>query len=87
MVPLILEKTSFNDFTFWKPLPVQWYCIVMVDYVRGGGKGYHSGEAIIQQKDSWVSGGYTLPETNMETQKRPCKDYSPSKRGLHGFPC
>ena len=26
----------------------------------------------------------TLPETNMETQKGP---YSPSKRGLYGFPC
>ena len=30
---------------------------------------------------------YTLPETNMETQKGPYKDYSPSKRGLYGFPC
>ena len=30
---------------------------------------------------------HTLPETNMETQKGPCKDYSPSKRGLYGFPC
>ena len=29
----------------------------------------------------------TLPETNMETQKEPYKDYSPSKRGLYGFPC
>ena len=29
----------------------------------------------------------TLPETNMETQKGPCKDYSPSTRGLYGFPC
>ena len=29
----------------------------------------------------------TLPETNMETQKGPYKDYSPSKRGLYGFPC
>ena len=29
----------------------------------------------------------TLPETNMETQKGPYTDYSPSKRGLHGFPC
>ena len=29
----------------------------------------------------------TLPETNMETQKRHQKDYSPSKRGLYGFPC
>ena len=28
----------------------------------------------------------TLPETNMETQKGPYKDYSPSKRGLYGFP-
>ena len=26
--------------------------------------------------------GFTLPETNMETQKGPYKDYSPSKRGL-----
>ena len=29
----------------------------------------------------------TPPETNMETQKSPYKDYSPSKRGLHRFPC
>ena len=29
----------------------------------------------------------TLLETNMETQKGPYKDYSPSKRGLYGFPC
>ena len=29
----------------------------------------------------------TLPETNMETQKGPYEDYSPSKRGLYGFPC
>ena len=29
----------------------------------------------------------TLPETNMETHKGPCKDYSPSTRGLYGFPC
>ena len=35
---------------------------------------------------SLVAGG-TLPETNMETQKEPFKDYSPSKRGLYGFPC
>ena len=32
----------------------------------------------------------TLPETNMETQKGtqkgPYQDYSPSKRGLYGFP-
>ena len=28
---------------------------------------------------------YTLPETNMETQKGPFKDYSPSKMGLYGF--
>ena len=29
-----------------------------------------------------------LPETNMETQKGPpYNDYSPSKRGLIGFPC
>ena len=31
--------------------------------------------------------GSTLPGTNMEIQKRPYKDYSPSKRGLYGFPC
>ena len=37
---------------------------------------------------TWDSGwGDTLPETNMETQKGPYKDYSPSKRGLFGFPC
>ena len=29
----------------------------------------------------------TLPETNMETQKGPDKDYSPFKGGLYGFPC
>ena len=29
----------------------------------------------------------TLLETNMETQKGPYKDYSPSKMGLNGFPC
>ena len=29
----------------------------------------------------------TLPETNMETQKGPNKDYSPFKGGLYGFPC
>ena len=29
----------------------------------------------------------TLPETNMETQKGPYKDYSPFKKGLYGFPC
>ena len=33
------------------------------------------------------TGIYTLPETNMETQKGPCKDYSPFKGGLYGFPC
>ena len=27
----------------------------------------------------------TLPETNMETQKGPYEDYSPSKRGYMGF--
>ena len=33
------------------------------------------------------SGGLsTLPETNMATQKGPYKDYSPTKRGLYGFP-
>ena len=30
---------------------------------------------------------HTLLETNMETQKGPYKDYSPSKMGLYGFPC
>ena len=29
----------------------------------------------------------TLPETSMETQKGPHKDYSPFKGGLYGFPC
>ena len=29
----------------------------------------------------------TLSEANMETQKGPKKDYSPSKRVLYGFPC
>ena len=29
----------------------------------------------------------TLPETNMETQKGPDKDYSPSKMGLYGLAC
>ena len=29
----------------------------------------------------------TLPETNMDTHKGPYEDYSPSKRGLYGFPC
>ena len=29
----------------------------------------------------------TLPETNMETQKGPYKDYSPFEGGLYGFPC
>ena len=29
----------------------------------------------------------TLPETNMETHKGPYEDYSPSRRGLYGFPC
>ena len=29
--------------------------------------------------------GFTLPETNMETQKGPYKDYSLSKRGLYGI--
>ena len=29
---------------------------------------------------------HTLPETNMETQKGPYKDYSPFKGGLYGFP-
>ena len=29
----------------------------------------------------------TLPETNMETQKGPCKDHSPSKWVLYWFPC
>ena len=28
----------------------------------------------------------TLPSTNMEAQKGPCKDYSPFKGGLYGFP-
>ena len=32
-------------------------------------------------------GSVTLLETNMETQKGLYKDYSPSKRGLYGFPC
>ena len=31
--------------------------------------------------------GCTLPETNMETQKGPYEDSSPSKKGLYGFPC
>ena len=31
--------------------------------------------------------GTTLPQTNMETPKRPYKDYSLPKRGLYGFPC
>ena len=31
--------------------------------------------------------GFTLPGTNMETQKGPYKDYSPFKGGLYGFPC
>ena len=31
--------------------------------------------------------GSTLPETNMETQKGPYKDYSPSKIWLHGSTC
>ena len=30
---------------------------------------------------------FTLPETNMETQKGPYKDYSPLKGGLYGCPC
>ena len=34
-----------------------------------------------------TTGAPTLPETNMETQKGPYKDHSPSKRGLYGFPC
>ena len=34
-----------------------------------------------------IKGDITLPETNMETQKGPHKDYSPSKRVLYGFPC
>ena len=29
----------------------------------------------------------TLPETNMETQKGPYKDYVPFKGELSGFPC
>ena len=29
----------------------------------------------------------TLLETDMETTKGTYKDYSPSKRGLYGFPC
>ena len=33
------------------------------------------------------SENYTLLETNMETQKGTCEDYSPSKLGLYGFPC
>ena len=32
-------------------------------------------------------GDITLPETNMETQKGPYKDYSPSETGLYGSPC
>ena len=32
-----------------------------------------------------IEGATTLPETNLETQKGPYKDYSPSKRGLYGF--
>ena len=28
----------------------------------------------------------TLPETSMETSKRPYKDHSPFKGGLYGFP-
>ena len=31
--------------------------------------------------------GIQSPKTNMETQKGPYKDYSPSKTGLYGFPC
>ena len=30
---------------------------------------------------------HTLPETNMETQNGPYKDYGPFKSGLYGFPC
>ena len=29
----------------------------------------------------------TLPETNMEAQNGPYKDYSPFKGRLYGFPC
>ena len=31
------------------------------------------------------SSGRTLPKTNMETPKWPCKDYSPFKGGYIGF--
>ena len=33
------------------------------------------------------SRGATLPEINMEIEQKPYKDYSPSKRGVYGFPC
>ena len=36
---------------------------------------------------TWLEGGATLLETNMETHKGPYKDYSPFKMGLYGFPC
>ena len=41
----------------------------------------------LMSEDWEVHTQVTLPETNMETQKGPHKDYSPSKRGLYGFPC
>ena len=53
-----------------------------------GLRGYASGtpstdaEIFVQ-----IHSGVTLPETNMETPKGPNKDYSPSKKGLDGFPC
>ena len=30
---------------------------------------------------------FTLPETNMETQKEPYKEYIPPTKELYGFPC
>ena len=53
--------------------------------------GYERHHGLIQELRSRLDTApphkVTLPETNMETPKGPYKDYSPSKRGLYGFPC
>ena len=48
--------------------------------------GFNQNSSLPGKAQSASSYGDILPETNMETQKGPYKDYSPSKRGLYGFP-
>ena len=69
------------------------YIYIYICIYKGleGGKGdaiYHGAKVVAATpQEAEEKQTNTLPETNMETQKRPHKDYCPSKRGLYGFPC